>query len=87
MHIQCQVTFESKVKSKKTNAINVQYEFNSTREALRQIRSSDENYIIEKLTTQSLVVKSIWEFLDSKIINQWSNATNHLPRNTSVSRS
>ena len=49
---------------KSTKAINVKYdEFNSTREALKQIRSSDESCIIEKLTTQSLVVKFTWEFV------------------------
>ena len=36
---------------------------------------------MEKLTTQSLVVKSIWEFVDGRFINQWSNVISHLPRN------
>ena len=37
--------------------------------------------IMEKLTTQSLVVKSIQEFVDGRFINQWSNLISHLPRN------
>ena len=36
---------------------------------------------MEKLTTQSLVVKSIWEFVYDRFINQWSNIISHLPRN------
>ena len=36
---------------------------------------------MEKLTTQSLVAKSIWEFVDGRFINQWSNVISHLLRN------
>ena len=36
---------------------------------------------MEKLTTKSLVVKSMWEFVDGRFINQWSNVIIHLPRN------
>ena len=36
---------------------------------------------MEKLTTQSLVVKPMWEFVDGRFINQWSNVISHLPRN------
>ena len=36
---------------------------------------------MEKLTTQSLVIKSIWEFVDGRFINQWSNVISQLPRN------
>ena len=67
---------------KSTSNINIQYDqFNSTRDALKHIRSSDVSCILEKLTTQSLVVKSMWEFLDGRFINQWSNVISHLPRN------
>ena len=91
-HIQCQVTFRSKIKSSSnanirnihasTTSTNVQYDqFNTTREALKQVRLNDESYLIEKLTTQSLVIKSIWSFVDSKSINCWTSVINHLPRN------
>ena len=61
---------------------NIQYDqFDSIREALKHIRSSDVSCITEKLTTQNLVVKSIWEFVDGRFINQWSNVISHLPRN------
>ena len=65
-----------------TKAINVQYnQFNSTRKALKQISLSHKSCIIDKLTSKSLDVKSIWEFVDSKFINQWSNVISHLPHN------
>ena len=58
---------------KSTKVINVQYnQFNSTCEALKQIHKLDKSCIIEKLPSLSLVVKFIWEFIDSKFINQWS---------------
>ena len=60
-HTQYQVTFRKPGKSsnhdiceihKSTRNINIQYnQFNSTREALKHIRSSDVSYIMEKLTT------------------------------------
>ena len=69
-HTQCQVTFRNKLRKsgnhdirethKSTSNINIQYDqFYSTRDALKHIRSSDVSCIIEKLTTQSLVAKSI----------------------------
>ena len=67
---------------KSTRNINIQYDqLNSTREALKHTRLSDAISIMGKLTTQSLDVKSIWEFIDSRFINQSSNVISHLPRN------
>ena len=91
-HTQCQVTFRNKLRKcsshniweihKSTKNINIQYDhFNSICEALKHICSSDVSCIMEKLTTQSIVVKSIWEFVDGRSINQWSNVISHLPRN------
>ena len=68
-HTRCQVTFKNKIRKssnhnireihKSASNINIQYDqFNSTREALKDIRSSDISCIMEKPTTQSLVVKS-----------------------------
>ena len=53
----------------------------SIQQVLQQNRSSDERFIIVKLNLQSLVIKSIWEFVDNRLINQWSNVISHLPRN------
>ena len=69
-HTQCQVTFRNKLRKsgnhnireidKSTSNVNIQYDqFNSTRDALKHIRSSDVSCIMEKLTTQSLVAKHI----------------------------
>ena len=90
-HTQCQVTLRNKFRKSgnhnireihKSSNINIQYDqFNSTRDALKHIRSSGVSCIMEKLTTQSLVVKYIWEFVDGRFINQWSNVISHLPRN------
>ena len=38
---------------------------------------SDGSCIFEKLTSQSLVVKYIWELADSKFFNQWSSVISH----------
>ena len=66
---------------KSTRNINIQYDqLSSTLEALKHICSSDVSCIMEKLTTQSLVVKSIWKFGDGRFINQCSNVISHLPR-------
>ena len=91
-HTPCQVTFRNKLRKsdnhnireihKSTRNIYIQHDqFNSTREALKLIRSSDVSCIMEKLTTQSLAVKSIWESVDGRFTNQWSNVISHLPRN------
>ena len=53
----------------------------SIQQVLQQNRSSDERFIIVKLNLQSLVIKSMWEFVDNRLINQWSNVISHLPRN------
>ena len=87
-----QVTFRNKLRKsrnhnvleiyKSTRNINIQYDqFNSTLEALKHIHSSAVSCKMEKLTTQSLVVKSMCEFVDGRFINQWSNVIRHLPRN------
>ena len=91
-HTQCQVTFRNKIGNssndnireihKSTAAVNVQYDqFNNTREALKEIRLIDERHLLNNLTTQSLVIKSIWNYADSNFICKWSNVVNHLPKN------
>ena len=92
-HTQCQVTFRYKtfrnpvilIFLKSTNQLeifnSVFSKFNSKREALKHICSSDVSCLMEKLTTQSLVVKSIWKFVNGRFTNEWSNIISHLPRN------
>ena len=86
---QCQVTFRNKLRKssnqnireihKLTRNIHIQYDqFNSTCDALKHIRSSNVSCIREKLTTQILVMKSMWKFVDGRFINQWSNRVTYL---------
>ena len=86
-HTQCQVSFSNKLRKSSNRSIREVHKsarnikFNSTRETLKHIGSSDVSCIMERVTTQSLVVKFIWEFVDGRFINQWSNVIGHLPRN------
>ena len=69
--------------NKSTAPVNVQCnQFSTTREALKLIWicSSDESYLSEKLTTQSLTITSIWEQVVSKFINPLSNVISHIPQ-------
>ena len=68
-HTQCQVTFRNKIMKsnnhntrevhESTKAINVQCDQFNSRETLKQICSSDKSSLIEELTSQSFVVKSM----------------------------
>ena len=91
-HTQCQVTFRKALSNSKngnircihesTKTTNVQYDrFLSTKDAITQIRNLDETRIRTELTTQSLVIKSIWELADANFTKQWSNVLQILPPN------
>ena len=41
----------------------------------------DEKKVKEELTTQSLVIKSIWNFADPKLASNWTSVLNCLPSN------
>ena len=90
--IQCQVTFRKNLKNsinpdiqKKFNDTqkeqNIQYDsYCSTREALKAIRKKTATDASAKLTTQKLVMSSIWEFADEKFTKYWYKALDKLPR-------
>ena len=90
---QCRVTFRNKLKhstnsniqkihSVTSNEKNVQYDqYLSTKEALKKIRCMKEERIKGELKTQSLVIKSIWNYALCSFTNTWSNVLNKLPRN------
>ena len=91
-HTQCRVTFRTNIKKSsnanikyihtETKAINVQYDcYLSTKDAIAKLRKLDENKIKEQLTTQSLVIKSIWDYADVSFTKQWGNILQRLPRN------
>ena len=78
-HAQCQVTFRNKRRKssnhniceihKSTTNINIQFDqFNSTRKALKHIHSSDVSCIMEKLNTQSQVLKPVGDSLISGLM-------------------
>ena len=89
---QCQVTFRNSLKKSSNANIrkihadtskdrNVQYDqYVSTKEALKRIRSMKEDRIKGELQTQSLVIKSIWDYALSSHTNTWSNVLSKLPK-------
>lgn len=89
---QCQTTFRNALKTSDNN--NIRYVHNnskskkqtydsyvSTKDAIKKIRSATENSIKQNLTTQSLVIKSIWDNACCKYTKAWSNVIDNLPRN------
>ena len=90
---QCQVTFRKslaksynknirKIHEVSSKNLNIQYDqYLSTKDALEKIRSMSEKRLINDLPTQSLVIRHIWEYADSKLTNSWTNVLQHLPRN------
>ena len=90
--VQCRVTFRNSLRKSVNDNIknvhastkpnNVQYDcYLTTKDAIKKIRKMDENRLREELTTQSLVIKSIWDFADSSFTNQWTSVLQQLPRN------
>ena len=90
---QCQHTFRSKIKESTNSNIRKLHEvtkkgttlpadsYTSTRDAIKKIRQKTEETIQENLTTQSLVIKSIWEQGNSKHNKNWCKVLDSLPRN------
>ena len=63
-------------------ATDLQYDkFKSTKEVIKSIRSEKEIRVIEKLTTQSLVVSSVWEQAMKSTNIIWLKTIATLPRN------
>lgn len=91
--IQCQTTLRNCLKNSKNNDIRkihkattigpkIKYVgLNSTRDVMKEIRSEKEQRVKQVLTTQSLVVKAIWEhsWKHSNII--WHSVLDRLPKN------
>ena len=90
---QCQVTFRNSLKNSTNSNIrkihsdtskdrNIQYDqYLTTKDALKKIRNMKEERVREELQTQSLVIKSIWDYALSSFTNTWSNVLNKMPRN------
>ena len=90
---QCQLTFRKALKNSTNKNINKLYQvtnkgtnivtdsYLSTRDAIKKIRSRTETEINEKLESQSLVIKSIWEQGCTKYNSSWCKVLDSLPKN------
>ena len=90
---QCQLTFRKALKNSANKNINKLHQvtrkgtniradsYLSTRDAIKRIRSNTEDEIKGELTTQSLVIKSIWEQSCAKYNSSWCKVLDSLPRN------
>ena len=90
---QCQLTFRTALKNSSNSNIKKVHEvtkkgttlqadsYLSTRDAIKKIRAKEEETIKEKLTTQSLVIKSIWDQGCAKQNPKWCKVLDSLPRN------
>ena len=90
---QCQSTFRKALKNSSNNDIkklhrvtqkgpNIQTDsYLSTRDAIKKIRAITETEFREELSTQSLVVKSIWEFGCGKYCADWGKVLDSPPKN------
>ena len=71
-----------KIYEKTHTNTNLQYDqFNSTREVIKNIRAGKEQRIGNELTTQALVVKSIWKHSDKASSVLGSKVITQLPKN------
>ena len=90
---QCQCTFRKalenstninirKLHAETQKGKNIQTDsYLSTKDAIKKIRAKTESTIKEELSTQSLVVKSIWDFGCGKHSADWGKVLDSLPRN------
>ena len=90
---QCQNTIRSCLKNSQNSDLrkiyekthtntNLQYDqFNSTREVIKNIRAGKEQLVGNELTTQALVVNSIWKHSNKASSVYWSKVITRLPKN------
>ena len=90
---QCQVTLRKKLKNSKSSEIrqvfsdtskhtNIQYDRHiSAKHALKDIRQNKIGNIVNNLTSQSLVIKAMWEESFAENVAHWHSTMNSLPKN------
>ena len=90
---QCQTVIRNNLRKSSNNDVvriyyatncdtNLQYDqFKSTKEVVTQYQKTKENRIKIVLTTQSLVIKSIWEHGMESAAEIWSKSVSKLPKN------
>ena len=91
--MQCQVTFRlclrnstnadiRRIYNKTSKDKNVQYDtYKNTRKVIKNIRLETKDRIENELTTQKLVIKSIWNQADNHSSIYWRKTINRLPKN------
>ena len=91
-HAQCQVSFRSQLKnstnedarhvySSTRSGFNIQYDrFNNCREVLKEIRDQNLDKV-NKLVSQSIVVKALWQETLVSDVKQWHRTLNKLSKN------
>ena len=90
---QCQLTFRNALKNSSNNNIRKVHEvtrkgttlqvdsYVSTKDAIKKIRETTEETVREELSTQSLVIRSIWDQGCAKFNPKWCKVLDSLPRN------
>jgi hypothetical protein len=99
-HAQCQVSFRRQLKnstnedasstrstySSTRSGCNIQYDrFNNCREVLKEIRDEKLDKV-NKLVSQSIVVKALWQETLVSDVKQWHRTLNKLPKNSLLRR-
>ena len=91
--VQCQSTIRNCLRTSKNldirqifsetnNHTNLQYDgFETSTKAIKSIREDKEKRIVEKLTTQSLVIEALWKFSMPASKPIWQKVLNTFPKN------
>ena len=86
-HTQCQIISRNKLKNSKCCDIrsvhndNIQYDrYLSAKEALKEIRKDEIGNMITNFTSQSLVIKAMWEEAFAENVKHWQSIISSLPK-------
>ena len=91
-YTQCQATLRNILRNSKnadinhiheeTAAANIQYDiYKSSKDAIKTLRSLNKDRIENKLTSQKLIISSVWQFSSPKLSKYWSKVVESMPRN------
>ena len=91
-HTQCQVSLRKKLATSENDSVkfiyhdssissNMQYSsYKSCKDVLKDIRDSTINKLLTNLSSQSLIVKSLWNELFNENIEHWYTSFQNLPK-------
>ena len=95
-HTQCQIILRNKLKNSKCCDIrsvhndtskdtNIQYDrYLSAKEALKEIRKDKIGNMVTNFTSQSLVIKAMWEEAFAENVKHWQSTISSLPKNVTI---